>query len=191
MGRSGLRDGSTVTEAERQVCAIPGVALRRLEPNRDSRGQLTEIFRASWPESVAARQWVLLQSGTASMRGVHLHHRHSDYVTVLSGRLQLGLRDCRVPDGRAAMLELDAATPVALRIPPGVAHGFLHLAPTQMLLGVDDFWDPRDELGCRFDDPRLGLEWALSDPLLSVRDRDAGDFARLLDDYGAARGRWE
>jgi dTDP-4-dehydrorhamnose 3,5-epimerase len=185
----GTAKAANVKEAAPQTCAIPGVALRPLWPNRDARGQLTELFRASWPESVAVCQWVLLQSCEGSLRGVHLHHRHSDYLTVLSGRLRLGLRDCRVPDGLAAMLELDAAQPLALRIPPGVAHGFLHLAPTQLLLGVDDYWDPLDELACRFDDPRLGLDWGLTDPLLSARDREAGDFDRLLADYAAARGR--
>ena len=51
MGGSGLRDGGKVTAAEQEGCAIPGVALPRLEPLRDARGRITEIFRASSPSA--------------------------------------------------------------------------------------------------------------------------------------------
>lgn len=169
--------------------AIEGVAIRRLSVNSDTRGQLTELFRASWPEAIAARQWNLLQCQPRSLRGVHLHHRHWDYLTLAAGRLLVGLKDCRGDGGLSAMLELDAAAPVALRIPPGVAHGLLSMDAAVVLLGVDDYWDPADELGCRYDDPALGFDWPLPDPLLSARDRSAGSFAALLEAYAAALGR--
>lgn len=169
------------------LLAIPGVALRALQPNRDARGQLTEVFRASWPEAVAARQWSVIRSQAGTLRGVHLHHRHSDWIALLAGRLLLGLRDCRDGPQATALLELAADQPLGLRIPPGVAHGFLHLEPCLMLLGVDDYWDAGDELACRWDDPALGIPWPAVEPQLSGRDRDAGDFAALLAAYAAAR----
>ena len=174
------------------LTGIPGLALRRLAPHCDARGSLTEIWRAAWPEGVAVQQLNLLRCAANSLRGVHLHHRHADYICVIAGRLHLGLKDLRGPDGRpwrggaAAMLTLDGTVPTGLRIPPGVAHGFFAPEPATMLLAVDFPWDPGDELACRFDDPGLGFAWPARDPILSARDRDAGDLDALLRAYAAA-----
>ncbi len=174
---------------------IPGVALRRLEQHRDARGSLMEVWRAAWPEGVAAQQVTLLHCAPNSLRGVHVHHRHADFLCVVAGRMQIGLKDLRGPGGRpwkqgkSAMLTLDAEMPTGLRIPPGVAHGLLAPVAATMLLAVDRGWDPVDDLGCRFDDPGLGLSWPCRDPILSARDREAGDLDALLRDYAGALAR--
>lgn len=175
-----------------QIVGIPGVVARPLVPHRDARGSLMEIWRAAWPEGVAAQQLTLLHCAANSLRGVHLHHRHADFLSVIAGKLLIGLKDLRGPDGRpgrggkAALVMLDAAVPTGLRIPPGVAHGLLAPVEATMILAVDRAWDPEDELGCRFDDPGLGFDWPVSDPILSARDRDAGDLDALLRAYADA-----
>ncbi len=176
---------------ERDALAIPGVALRALQPQRDRRGSLTEFHRSSWPESITIRQLNLLEFVPGSLRGVHLHHRHWDYLCLLSGQLLVGLKDCRgaaapSPGGATALLALDASQPVSVRIPAGVAHGFFSEQGATLLLAVDCAWDPADGLGCRFDDPALGLAWPTGQPILSARDRMAGSFAELLAAYATA-----
>ena len=166
-------------EGRRQALAIPGVALRPLAANRDARGHLTEVFRASWPEALAVRRWSLLRGEAGSLRGMRLRLREETWIAPLAGRLLLGLRDCRARSGGAALLELSPAEPAGLRIPPGVALGCLHLEPCLLLLGRAGE-DPADELGCRHDDPALGIAWPDGKPRLAARDRDAGGFAALL-----------
>jgi dTDP-4-dehydrorhamnose 3,5-epimerase len=57
-------------------------------------------------------------------------------------------------------------------IPPGVAHGFFSPDGSIVMYGVSRYWDPADELGVRFDDPELSLDWPLppNGPVLSERD---------------------
>ena len=104
-----------------------GVGVSRLEPHRDSRGTFTELFRSSWGLDVEPVQWNVVHSEAHVLRGVHAHHRHSDYLTVVSGRATIGLHDLRADSptrGLGTIVELDADAPTGLTIPPGVAHGF-------------------------------------------------------------------
>jgi dTDP-4-dehydrorhamnose 3,5-epimerase len=165
-----------------------GVTLRPLDPHADDRGVFTEVFRSSWDVGVRPVQWNVVQSRANVLRGVHAHHRHADYLTVLAGRATIGLHDLRVASptaGLGIVVELDGAAPSGLTIPPGVAHGFyLHEASVHVY-AVSHEWDPADELGCRWDDSGLGLDWPCSSPLLSPRDAALGSLAELSDAVNA------
>jgi dTDP-4-dehydrorhamnose 3,5-epimerase len=54
---------------------------------------------------------------------------------------------------------------------------------------VDHYWNLADELGCRWDDPELGLAWPTTDPLLSPRDAAAPSYAEMARDFRAALAR--
>ena len=72
-----------------------GVALRPLTMSRDSRGSFTELFRDEWETGLSPVQWNAVSSEPGTLRGVHLHTRHDDYLTTLKGRASVGLRDLR------------------------------------------------------------------------------------------------
>ena len=78
------------------------------------------------------------------------------------------------------MVELGGETLASLRIPPGVAHGFLFSEPSLMAYAVSAYWDPADEIACRWDDPALGIDWPSDRPLLSPRDAAAPPLAEIL-----------
>jgi dTDP-4-dehydrorhamnose 3,5-epimerase len=162
-----------------------GVGLSRLAPHRDARGTFTELFRSSWELDVEPVQWNVVHSDAHVLRGVHAHHRHSDYLTVVAGRATIGLHDLRAGSptrGLCAVVELDSDAPTGLTIPPGVAHGFYLQVPSIHVYAVSHEWDPADELGCHWNDPGLGIEWPCVDPLLSPRDAALGS----LDELSAA-----
>jgi dTDP-4-dehydrorhamnose 3,5-epimerase len=159
-----------------------GVHLRELSPNEDDRGVFTELFRDSWKLDVAPVQWNLVRNGANVLRGVHVHHRHADYLTVVAGRATVGIADLRKDSptvGVSAVVDLDADLPAALVIPPGVAHGFYFVEPSLHLYAVSHEWDPGDELGCRWDDPDLGIAWPCTTPLISPRDAALGSVSEL------------
>ena len=161
-----------------------GARLRRLEPNVDARGSFTELWRRAWGLSGEMPQWNAVRSNKGVLRGVHVHLRHDDYLTVPMGLAVIGLCDLRTesPTHRAVtMVELGEHEPAALSIPHGVAHGFLFLEPSLHCYAVSRYFDPADELGCRFDDPDLAIPWPTRDVVLSRRDDQLPALPVLLD----------
>lgn len=137
---------------------------------------------------MAPCQWNAVVSEANTLRGVHVHARHRDYLVVVQGRLTAGLHDLR-PDSptyrQSALVDLSGEHVSALLIPTRVAHGFYVHEPSLYLYGMDAYFDPADELGCRWDDPALGLAWPCEDPVLSERDRAAASLAALEARLGA------
>jgi dTDP-4-dehydrorhamnose 3,5-epimerase len=160
---------------------LAGVSHVTLSPRTDERGQLTEVFRSDWIPDFQAVQWNVVRSVRSTLRGVHCHVEHTDYLTMIDGSMMLGLYDLRPgspTEGLGELLALDAAMS-SVRIPPGVAHGFYFEHAATLLYGVSHEWNPADEFGCRFDDPELGLAWPSSEPLLSPRDEQGGSLSEL------------
>ena len=158
-----------------------GVDLTAFKMHRDERGWLTEIFRDEW-QLADPCQWNITRTNPGVLRGLHVHHRHHDYLVVMHGRITVGLRDLRPKSptcGASAVFEMSDEKLAALRIPPGVLHGFYCPELTLYTYGVDAYYDPGDELGCHWADPAAGIAWPCRDPILSARDRDAGSLAEL------------
>ncbi|MBJ7354277.1 MAG: dTDP-4-dehydrorhamnose 3,5-epimerase family protein [Thermoleophilaceae bacterium] len=165
-----------------------GVELHELTPHRDGRGVFTELFRAEWGSTAEPVQWNAVRSNADVLRGVHVHLVHDDYLTVVDGRMTLGLCDLRPtsPTYRMALtLDLDSAAPRAVAIPHGVAHGFHFEADSIHVYAVSHYWNLDDELGCRWDDPGLGIPWTHKDAHISQRDADLPSLDQLLERLSA------
>jgi dTDP-4-dehydrorhamnose 3,5-epimerase len=166
-----------------------GVEHHRLQPHADARGTFTELFRDTWGLGVEPVQWNGVRSEANVLRGVHVHWRHADYLTVVAGQVAVGLHDLREgspTEGRGALVSLAADEPSGLVIPPGVAHGFYFPEPSFHVYAVSHEWDPDDELGCRWDDPELEIPWPCTDPVLSERDDALGRLSQVRHAWRAA-----
>ncbi len=166
-----------------------GVEVFELESHRDDRGVFTELFRVEWGSFVEPIQWNSVHSNAGVLRGVHVHRTHADYLTMAAGHMTLGLCDLRPGSPthlRATTVELSTDEPKAVAIPPGVAHGFYFVEPSIHVYAVSHYWDLRDELGCRWDDPALRIPWAHKDAQISERDANLPPLANLLDQLAAA-----
>jgi dTDP-4-dehydrorhamnose 3,5-epimerase len=53
---------------------------------------------------------------------------------------------------------------------------------------VDSYYNPDDELGVAFDDPKFAIDWGLREPITSERDKQNPIFADLDD---SIRPRWQ
>jgi len=106
--------------------------------------------------------------------GLHYHLHQADYWYVLRGTARVVLHDLRrgsATDGATLMLDLDGGHDRGLFIPPGVAHGFASLTDITLWYLVDGYYNPVDERGVAWDDPAIGADWGITDPVLSARDR--------------------
>ena len=61
-----------------------------------------------------------------------------------------------------------------LLIPKGFAHGFLTLTDNvEVQYKVDEYYAPECDRSIRFDDPEIGVDWGIEDPILSEKDLKA------------------
>lgn len=71
-------------------------------------------------------------------------------------------------------IELTAENAKQLWIPKGFAHGFLTLTgDCEIQYKVDVFYSPEHDRSIRFDDPEIGIDWAVKEPILSKKDLEA------------------
>ncbi len=159
---------------------IHGVRIVTPEVHGDDRGTFVETYRRQWfPEAREMVQGNRAERRRGSLVGLHYHLHQADYWYVIDGHVRVVLHDLRVgspTDGATLGLDLgevDGApnNHLGLYIPPGVAHGFAALTDVTLTYLVDGYFDPADELGVAWDDPAIGGDWGLTDPVLSGRDR--------------------
>ena len=154
---------------------IQGVVRRRLTVNHDDRGSFTEVFCDNWDLPIAPVQWSIVTSRPRTLRGMHLHLRHDEYISVLRGRACVGLYDLRQDsptEGRSMLIELDGETPTCLSFPRGILHGWYFYGNGMHLQSVSEEYSsygPDDNNGCLWSDPALGIEWPDAEPILSDR----------------------
>ncbi|HXZ82178.1 MAG TPA: dTDP-4-dehydrorhamnose 3,5-epimerase [Acidimicrobiales bacterium] len=139
----------------------------------DERGRFVETYRRSWfplgREMVQANR---SDKSQGAVVGLHYHLHQADYWYLTRGRARVVLYDLRVGSPTEGALELidlgDEERGVF--IPPGVAHGFASLTDLTLTYLVDAYYNAHDELGVAWNDPDIGANWGVADPVLSERD---------------------
>ena len=76
-------------------------------------------------------------------------------------------------------LELSAENRKQLYVPPGFAHGFCVLSDvSEMTYKCTSLYEPADDASVLWNDPDIGIQWPIPEPILSPKDIDA---SRLKD----------
>lgn len=184
-------------------CSLAGVYRVEAEPHSDVRGSFTRLHceREFALHGLPARMvQTSLSRSTArgTVRGMHFQwpaSTESKLVRCLRGRIfdaVIDLRPASATYGRHFSMELGAAEPYALFIPPGLAHGFQTLEDEcEVLYQMTDFYAPELADGVRWNDSAFGIAWPL--PCSALHERDASyvdfDAERFARDV-AGRGGW-
>lgn len=161
---------------------LPG--LLSIEPRvfGDERGFFLETWAsqryrdAGMPQSFV--QDNLSRSRRGTLRGLHLQHPHGQgkLVYVISGEVYDVAVDVRVGSpsfGQWYGETLSGDNKRQLFIPPGFAHGFCVTSDEALFAyKCTEAYHPESELTILFDDPKLGIDWPVTSPTLSSKDRD-------------------
>lgn len=160
---------------------LPGVLL--LQPKRwdDRRGFFAETFHQ---EAFAAAgithpfvQDNLSLSRKNVLRGLHFQkkpHAQAKLVRCASGEI-FDVAVDHNPDsatfGESVTATLSGEKQNMLYIPAEYAHGFCVLSDDAVVeYKVSDYYHPEYAFGIRYDDPVFGIEWPVSNPVLSEQD---------------------
>ncbi len=166
---------------------IPDLVLIEPEVYGDERGFFAETFRESWIEELGIELEFVQQNHSRSvaqvLRGIHMQAGQAKLVRCARGRIWDVAVDLR-PDSptyrRWEGHELDDVSHRQLLVPDGFGHGFCVLGDgADVVYALSAYYDREREQGVAWDDPEIGIEWPISDPILSERDRSAPRLAEL------------
>jgi len=169
----------TVTEA-----TLPGVYLIEPDVYDDERGDFREVWNARdygrHGLDVAFVQDNLSRSEPGVLRGLHFQNPRPQgkLISALQGTVYDVVVDIRAESdtfGAWTGLALSGDTARQVYVPEGFAHGFVVTGDTTALFHYKctDFYHPEAEGVIRWDDPALGIDWPVEDPVVSDRDRSA------------------
>lgn len=172
---------------------IPGVLILEPKVFGDQRGFFMETWqRRRYAElglSVDLVQDNLASSARGVLRGLHAQYPHPQgkLVQVLRGEVfdvAVDIRHGSPWRGRWVGAILSGENRRQLWIPPGFAHGYYVLSD-EALFGYkcSDYYHPETELGVRWDDPDIAIDWPLDGPpQLSEKDLNAPRLAEIAPD---------
>ena len=162
------------------TCDIPGLLILEPKVFGDARGFFVETWNqrryceAGLPADFVQDNVSFSRRGT--LRGLHFQNPNPQgkLLQVLQGEVfdvAVDIRRRSATFGKWHGLVLTAENKRQFYIPPGFAHGFAVLSETALFhYKCAGFYSPKDELAIRWDDPDIGIEWPLKEPVLSERD---------------------
>lgn len=164
-----------------------------LEPTvfTDLRGFFLESFRAeSYAEAGISAAWVQdnhSRSTLHTLRGLHLQRDPGQpkLVRVVRGSVfdvAVDLRSSSPTFRQWEGFELDDVRHRQLYIPIGFAHGFCALSETvDVVYKVGSYYNSETEVGVAWNDPDIGVDWPVAEPIVSERDQRNPTLAELED----------
>jgi dTDP-4-dehydrorhamnose 3,5-epimerase len=161
---------------------LPGLWVIDLELREDERGFLARTYcegefaahglNTRWPQ---CNLTLTKQRGT--IRGMHFQAEPKPEIKLIrcsAGAIYDVLVDVRRESpsfGKWEAFELSGENRRMLYVPGGFAHGFQCLTDNcEVFYQMSEFYFPELARGVRWNDPQIGIRWAIADATLSTRD---------------------
>lgn len=166
--------------------------LVELIPNvyHDNRGWFFEFFKETTLKQFGIERKFPQENLSFSQKGVirGLHFQLEPYAqaklaTVISGSVLDVVVDLRRGSrtfGQVYVCPLDSVRKNMLLVPEGFAHGFAALEDTIFFYKCSNVFNKPSESGILWNDPQLNIQWPVSDPIVSDKDKLLPTFEELL-----------
>ena len=156
----------------------------------DDRGWFYEFYKESTLKDagidLSFPQENLSFSQKGVIRGLHFQrapHGQAKLVTVISGSVLDVVVDLRANSrtfGKVYSCNLDSRRKNMLMVPEGFAHGFAALEDSIFYYKCSTVYNKASESGIVWNDPQLNIQWPVSEPLVSDKDKVLPSFEELL-----------
>lgn len=158
---------------------------------RDCRGYFMESFHLQKLQSVGINGPFVQDNQSYSIKGVlrGLHFQKPPYaqgklISVSFGKvldIVVDIRKSSPTFGQHYSCILDDQRHNILYVPEGMAHGFLALENSLFVYKCTAFYHRESEAGIFWDDPELGIDWGVTDPILSEKDNNLPAFKEVME----------
>lgn len=175
-----------------QIKSTPISGLFEITPKQfsDQRGWFLELFKQINLSEISPNtnyvQDNLSFSKKGVLRGLHLQldpFQQGKIVTVIQGKVLdviVDLRKSSTTFGKVYTCVLNSEEHKLLVIPEGFAHGFSALEDSYFFYKCSSIYSPNHETGIRWNDPKLNIDWKLTNPILSEKDEHLPTLDELL-----------
>jgi len=170
---------------------LPGVIVVEPDVHRDERGFFFEVYHAAKYADGGIRETFVQDNHSRSkrgtLRGLHGQCRRPQgkLVRALQGEIfDVGVDARRGSPtfGRWVGVTLSADNRRLLYVPAGFLHGFCVTSEAaEVEYKCTELYDASDEIAVRWNDPDVGIDWPLRDPVLSPKDAAAPRLAEVGD----------
>ena len=153
---------------------------------KDKRGYFKELVR----ENEIRKKFpflVMSYSKKNVIRGLHMQQRKSQgkFVTVIKGKIYdvvIDLRKKSKTFGKKYSIILSDKNCKSIYVPEGFAHGFCALdKDNYVVYSCTNYRDKQSEIGIKFDDKKLNINWPTKSPILSRKDRENPSLIKFLE----------
>ena len=177
--------------AERLETKLDGTVLIEPVVHGDERGFMLESYsRDAWRQLGVEVDFVQhnhSRSSKGTLRGIHFQTEPGQAKLLRCPRgaildVAVDLRRDSPTYGQWEAHVLDDEKHHQLFVPVGFGHGFAVLSDVaDVTYLVSSLYDPLTEAGIAWDDPDVGVDWQVEDPLLSERDKSAPTLAEIAE----------
>jgi dTDP-4-dehydrorhamnose 3,5-epimerase len=167
-----------------------------IEPNifDDNRGYFYESFNNEKyniiTENFSFVQDNISKSKYGTIRGLHYQigeHAQGKLISVLIGKVLDVVVDIRFGSptfGKYFGIELSEENKKQLWIPPGFAHGFSVLSEEVIFsYKCSANYNKESERSIIYNDPELGIDWKVNNPIVSEKDLTSQKFSEIESDF--------
>ena len=169
--------------------SLPGVLIVEPRVFDDDRGFFMESFNSRDFSDAGLPSTFVQDNHSRSTRGVlrGLHYQYPKWqgklVRAIVGAIfdvAVDIRHESPQFGEWFGLELSAENRKQLYVPPGFAHGFCVLSDvSEMTYKCTSLYEPADDASVLWNDPDIGIQWPIPEPILSSKDIEASRLKNL------------
>jgi len=154
---------------------IQGMDILKLDTFQDYRGEIWTVYSEEYVDSSFVADKVTI-SRFGVLRGFHGDPYTAKLITCLSGQMQFAVLDLRENSptyGNVENLIISDNEPTVVFVPAGCVNAHLSLSDKCVFYykWSKEYNGPESQVTVSWDDPDVGIDWVIKNPILSERDK--------------------